>query len=727
MPKLRSLRAKMLALILLPVIAALAAVTFIAISRASSAQEKSAYSELRQTTANEAGNINLAVASALQTASAASAVLSTSTSRADAANALGALMQGQAESITAVFGGFVRNGFDGKDATSAGQPGTDKQGTFQPTAALTDKGVEITPGQDGAKMAYDYVKQPVTGVTEPSAYQGTMFVTTQVPVKRGGEVVGFAGTATTLAAVDAGIGKVKLFDSGYAFAVSGKGMLLSSPDKDQNGKATLAQLSEKTGNADLKRIADSIAAGKNGQLETTDPFTGKDVILTWSKIDLAGWSLLTAVPKGEVLAPVKSMQATLFLVGFIALLLVSAMILFVSRLLTRPMRVVTEAAERVSEGDVDVAIDVHTSDEVGRMAAAFTRTVAYLREKADAAEAVAGGDLTVHVEPRSEKDVLGIAFNRLVDDLRGIVGRVHSTATGVSAASRQMAGTSDEAGRAIQEIAVAIGEVAEGTNVQVQKVESVREAAERAAGTASDSAERAHQAAAQAEHAKEMASDGLVAAAEASAAMRGLAESASGVTGAIETLAAKSERIGGIVTTITGLAEQTNLLALNAAIEAARAGEQGKGFAVVAEEVRKLAEESQSAAGEIAGLIGEIQHETGEVVAMVADTAERTEGGSATVERARAAFEAIGAAVDEVTGRAADIAGAVEALSADAHQIADDVVGVATVAESASASSEQVSASTQQTSASTQEIAASAQELASSAAQLEDLVSTFRL
>ena len=136
--------------------------------------------------------------------------------------------------------------------------------------------------------------------------------------------------------------------------------------------------------------------------------------------------------------------------------------------------------------------------------------------------------------------------------------------------------------------------------------------------------------------------------------MRGLAESAAGVTGAIETLAAKSERIGGIVDTITGIAEQTNLLALNAAIEAARAGEQGRGFAVVAEEVRKLAEESQTAAGQIAGLIGEIQRETGEVVDMVADTAARTEGGTVTVERARAAFEAIGTAVEDVSGRAAD-------------------------------------------------------------------------
>jgi methyl-accepting chemotaxis protein len=727
MPKLRSLRSKMLALILVPVIVALAAVTFLATSKAGSSQEKSSYGELAQTTAVEAAKVDSAIAGVQNIAHNAATILSTSTSRADAVAGLTALQTASKGSVVAVFGGLLPNTF-GSDAKGAGQPGTLADGSFQPSVALDEKGnIAVTGSKDGVAGAQAYVKKPMPGVQEPAAYESTMYVTYQADVVRDGKLVGYAGTANTLALIDAEMGKLKFYDSGYAFAVSAKGVLIASPDKNKIGKVSLAQLADSTGNPDLKQVAESVAAGKAGQLETKDPFTGKDIVLTWNQVDAAGWSFLTAVPQSEVLAPVKSLQNTLFLVGFIALILISLVIAFVANRLTKPIRTVTEAAERVAEGDVDVTIDVNTNDEIGRMADSFRRTVEYLREKAVAAEAVAGGDLTVHVEPRSEKDVLGAAFNRLVDDLRGIVGRVHSTATGVSDASRQMAGTSDEAGRAIQEIAVAIGEVAEGTNVQVQKVESVREAAERAAGTARDSAERAQEAASQAEHAKTMATEGLVAAAEASAAMSGLAASASGVTGAIETLAAKSERIGGIVTTITGLAEQTNLLALNAAIEAARAGEQGRGFAVVAEEVRKLAEESQSAAGEIAGLIGEIQRETGEVVAMVADTADRTEGGTATVERARAAFEAIGAAVDEVTGRAADIAGAVESLSVDAHQIAEDVVGVATVAESASASSEQVSASTQQTSASTQEIAASAQELASSAAELEELVSTVRL
>ncbi|HWK27036.1 MAG TPA: methyl-accepting chemotaxis protein [Solirubrobacter sp.] len=728
MPTFGSLRGKLLALILIPVALAIVALTLYAISRATSAERDSAFTELRQHTTAEALRVDKTTAGALEVAQAAAVVASTAERRRDVANAFAKLAGDNAKRVTAVFGGFVRDGFDGADARSAGQPGTDKAGTFQPTAALGPDGkVAVSAGQDGVKQAEAFAADPTPGVQEPSAYEGTMYVTSMVPVTRGGKVVGYTGTANTLADVDALISKTKLYDSGYGFAVSGRGVFLASPDKENNGKASLGALAKSKHNAQLEAVAESIAAGRSGQIETVDPFTGKDVVLTWAKIDSTGWSFLTAVPVSEVLASVHSLRTNLLVIGLVMLLLVTVAIVWIANRITKPIRGLTEAAERLSDGDVDVHVDVAGRDEVARLGAAFERTVGYLREKAGVAERIAGGDLTVDVEPRSEQDLLGTAFQRLVADLREIVGRVSTTASGVTDASRQMAGTSDEAGRAIQEIATAIGEVAEGTNVQVQKVELVRETAQRAAETARASAERATEAAQTAEQARTIASDGLLAAGEASTAMRGLAESAAGVTGAIETLAAKSERIGGIVDTITGIAEQTNLLALNAAIEAARAGEQGRGFAVVAEEVRKLAEESQTAAGQIAGLIGEIQRETGEVVDMVADTAARTEGGTQTVERARAAFESIGSAVEDVSGRAADIADAIGRLSGEADQMAADVVGVATVAESASASSEQVSASTQQTSASTQEIAASAQELAGSAGELERLVATFKL
>ncbi len=363
---------------------------------------------------------------------------------------------------------------------------------------------------------------------------------------------------------------------------------------------------------------------------------------------------------------------------------------------------------------------------------------------------MADGDLTVEVAPvtprieRWSTDEIGQvaqavnairdntiasveAYNETRGALSGLVGRMATSAGAVASASQQMASTSEQTGRAVDEIASAVGEVALGAQRQVEGIEETRRLTDEVARATTSSAQEATATAQAADEARRVAGEGERAVVEATEAMAAVREASGQATVAIRELGGKSAQIGSIVDTITGISEQTNLLALNAAIEAARAGEQGRGFAVVAEEVRKLAEESSKAAASIAELIQDIQTETGKAVEVVEEGGRRTEGGAATVERARASFEAIGSSVEDVTARVSRIAGAVEQVAASAQSISERIADVAAVAEESSASSEQVSASTQETSASTQEIASGAQELAATATELEGLVAQFRV
>jgi len=331
------------------------------------------------------------------------------------------------------------------------------------------------------------------------------------------------------------------------------------------------------------------------------------------------------------------------LIALLSIIIGISLGVVITRAITRPIAHAVETANRLSEGDLTVEVNVHASDETGQLL---------------------------------------LAMKKMAHNIQGMISQVIT-------ATEQLTG-------AAQEIAVVTKQTAINLDTQKEELNQTSAAMEQMTASIHEVAQSAALAAQSAGKADTEALHGRTVVDQVSDSINVLATELEGTQAVIKKLDYETANVDSILEVITSIAEQTNLLALNAAIEAARAGEQGRGFAVVADEVRTLASRTQSSIEEIQQMTGRLKTEAQKSVKAMQNGHTKTLGTIDLSKRAEQSLLDISSAVMSINEMNMQIASAAEEQSAVAAQTNASVHSMNQSAVENSVGAEQVSVATEE-------------------------------
>jgi len=445
------------------------------------------------------------------------------------------------------------------------------------------------------------------------------------------------------------------------------------------------------------------------------------------------------------------------LISTLVAVIAGAIIAFrTAKSITVPLTNLMNVARAIGNtGDLEHNIDLGRDDEIGELARTFHKMVTYLKEMAGVSEAIAGGDLTLEVKPRSTHDTLGNAFAKMVEGLAGLVRSVRDSSSQVASASNQVAGASDDSAKiglqassaidevtsTMHEMSVNVQNMVKSTQVQASSVSETSASIDQMVASIQRVADTAKVLLDISNRSREEVHNGIGTMDKATDGLNRINTTINSSGEIIGALGQRADDIGKIIEVIDDLAEQTNLLALNAAIEAARAGEHGLGFAVVADEVRKLAEKSAQSTKEISELIQSIQKEARKAVENMDRSTSIVNEGLALGSELNSALkkisnvvtevykfaQEIGAATNEQSHGSSQIARATTRLNEITHEINSAVEEQASGAQAVVKAMERMRELVQQSTSSSTELAASSEQMSKMSRNLLDYIDRFSL
>ena len=412
-----------------------------------------------------------------------------------------------------------------------------------------------------------------------------------------------------------------------------------------NIERAVKRLNEESGNSALTQAVSQQIGGYRSSVERYSEAVDKGDVLSMNMrenlnriIELS--QLLTQSQQDKREKGLTKDIATLSITSVLALIFGISAAWIINRQVVPPLQRMVEVASQIADGKLTDDVDVNRDDEIGQ---------------------------------------LQRSMQRMVLNLRDLIGQIHSGVSQLTSAAEELSAVTEQTSAGVNSQKVETDQVATAMNEMAATVQEVARNAEFAAtaATAADLESR----------------EGEQVIGHAVSQMDKLAIEVVRSSEAVDQLTEQSQQIGSVLDVIKAVADQTNLLALNAAIEAARAGDAGRGFAVVADEVRSLAQRTQKSTEEIESLISTLQDRSAQATSLMQSSQSLTQATLALSQEAGLKLSSIAKSVSEIQAMNQQIAAAAEQQGTVAEEVNRSVMNVRDISEQTATASAQTASS----------------------------------